>query len=175
MLKSGTGFKSTVGSVAVHQWLDLTTQPHLQGGFSLTGQPVRIHGRTFPTAVQTMSSGVTAVKLKGLCTVFEGYTGFLDSDLGKIAPGDAQRFDGIRLDSSGSQIGPVHGYDTPAGPAVRRAVGITGAAAFLFGSSVNVASPPTTGYVHGVVASPRVYCNAARLPAVDDALINSIP
>ncbi|WP_193606759.1 hypothetical protein [Nocardioides lijunqiniae] len=159
---------SAVRSLAVYQWLDMVDQPAFAMGMMTVGNDIRMGGRTFPDSLASQfSTAIYMVPSSGLCTAMEASTGFLDRELPNLGTGAKQSLD--------MQSGPLTGpsqtaeFETGPGPVQRRVVDITGSAiAFLRFSAV--AGEDASGPVTAVVGTPRVLCNAAKLPSVPDEL-----
>ncbi len=152
------GRTSPARSLAVYAWLDLVDLPLVTGGASAVEmrRVARIGGRSFPGSIEFPGGiGVTVIKTAGLCTTFEAWTGFLDTE----RDGLPDTADAVADFNTGS--GMEHRYHVPAGPAVKLTHPLTGrpyVAVYL-----GLEDAPGT---RAVLGSPRVRCNATTLPEV---------
>jgi hypothetical protein len=160
------GRTSPVESLAVYAWLPLAEQPQLLvAAPAQTRRTSLIGGRAFPDSYEFIDSdGLVVVKPGGLCTAFEVWTGFLDAQAASVPDGDTQRLGLVtsRLDGE-TLLGPET-FVTPAGPAVRRTFSLAGAGLLQIQAEVDT---DQSSYLHAVLGSPRLRCNATRLPTVD--------
>jgi hypothetical protein len=156
---------SAVRSLAVYQWLDMVDQPAFTLGMMVVGNDVRMGGRTYPDSlVSQFSTAVYLVPSSGLCTTMEASSGFLDRELANLGDGAVQTLE--LVSGNGSQTAE---YETPPGPVQRRVLDITGSAIAYLRFTVS-AGENSTGQVSAVVGTPRVLCNAAKLPSVPPEL-----
>ncbi|WP_205473227.1 hypothetical protein [Nocardioides sp. SYSU D00038] len=156
--------RSKVRTVAVYAWLDLVDQPlAVLDGPAYTDRLSVVGRRSLPRSIEGDPNTWLGVRTAGLCTTFETWTGFLDSQRAKRRAGDRQETYLARHAASGALLGefPVV---TPLGPAKRAAASIIGTQLFTVRTGLDVLT--NDDRPRSVLGSPRLLCNAAVLPAV---------
>lgn len=166
------GATSRVESLAVYQWLDLIDQPHLlTADWAELRRPTVIGGRTFPNSYQFPSgSGIVLAKPGGLCTTFEVWAGFLDSQRSQVPDGSALSLEGQTFTST--RFSDRVTLAVGVGAAQRFTLDLNGWTYFQLATARTAMTSLTAS---AVLASPRLRCNAAALPEVSKAELPPAP